>query len=265
MWLWSAYRFAGYLYENNQPVAFQIDSVEIKRLDSLERIYDSIQKPRIYPFNPDYISDYRAYVLGIDAAALKRIRAFRSRGGRFKSKRHFKEISGISDSLYEKLKPYIKITYRNFETNKPSAPNYASSKPPIRKKDINTATAEDLKKVYGIGEVLSKRIVRYRKKIGGFTIKEQLKDIYALSPEAYEALWQHFEIKNPAPVKFTINLNKADMQELQKNPYIDFDLAEKIVEHRSLKGKFKSLEDLKQIEGFPRDKYERIVLYLRLN
>ena len=263
VWVAAAYFFvkkpAGY-----QAIPFAVDSLMIARIDSLERIYDSISRPKIYPFNPHYLSDYRAYILGIDTVALQRIRNFIKKGGRFKSKLHFKQISGISDSLFEVLKPYIKIN-RYERRNKNVDKNGSKANRFTVKKDINTATAEDLKKVYGIGEVLSKRIVKYRKKLGGFTIKEQLKDIYALSPEAYENLWKAFEIKTPKKIERRIDLNRADMQQLQENPYIDFDLAEKIVEYRSLKGKFKDFEELKKIEGFPLEKYERIILYLRLN
>ncbi len=255
-----------YLYDlKRKPVqsVFEIDKKEQMRLDSLAKIYDSLQSPAIYPFNPNYLSDYRAYIMGIDTVALKKIRLFRKQGKFFKSKEHFKEISGIDDSLFNKLEPYIRITYHTF-------PNYKKNKRDknykfIEKKDINRATAEDLKKIYGIGEILSGRIIKYRNKLGGFTIKEQLRDVYALSEEAYENLWKYFEIKTPKRITDKIDLNSADMQELQKNPYIDFDLAEKIVEYRSLHGKFKDLEDLKKIKGFPSEKYERIILYLQIN
>jgi competence ComEA-like helix-hairpin-helix protein len=265
VWLTAAYFVLKKIKQTGKPLPFSVDSVTVARLDSLERIYDSLSRPKIYPFNPGYLSDYRAYILGIDTVALYRIRNYIKKGGRFKSKRHFKQISGISDSLFEVLKPYIKINYYEKRNSNNTYKINSKSNDFIVKKDINTATAEDLKKIYGIGEVLSNRIVKYREKIGGFTIREQLKDVYALSPEAYENLWKAFEIKTPKKIELQIDLNRADMQELQKNPYIDFDLAEKIVEYRSLRGKFKDFEELKKIEGFPLEKYERIILYLRLN
>ena len=254
-----------YLYDlKNKSYAsvFEIDKEVQAHLDSLAKMYDSLQSPRLYPFNPNYLSDYRAYVMGIDTLALKKIRLFRKQGKYFKSKEHFKEISGIDDSLFNKLEPYIRITYHEFP--KPKETRAYNNFKPVVKKDINQATAEDLKKVYGIGEVLSARIIKYRNKLGGFTIEEQLQDVYGLSREAYENLWKYFEIQTPNKITDKIDLNSADMQVLQKNPYIDFDLAEKIVEYRSLHGKFKKLEDLKKIEDFPIEKYERIILYLQI-
>ena len=47
-------------------------------------------------------------------------------------------------------------------------------------KDINTATAEELIEIRGIGAVLSKRIVKYRASIKGFDLMEQLNQVYGL-------------------------------------------------------------------------------------
>ena len=243
----------------NFPV-FEADSTWMRRLDSATKAAVEAQKPKIYPFNPNYLSGYKAYVLGIDTVQLERIRAFRAQGKYFESAGEFRRVAGLSDSLYAALKPYIRIP----QFKKYSRKNFGYKKDvPLVKKDINTATAEDLKAVYGIGDKLSARIVRYRKKLGGFSIREQLKDIYALSPEAYQNLWERFEIRTPKNITGKIDVNTADIQSLQRNPYIGFDLAEQIVEYRTLHGKFKSLEDLKKVPGFPVDKYKRIALYLQ--
>ncbi len=244
-----------------KPSFVRSGSPVARQIDSLRRA--AVHRDTIYPFNPNYLSDYKAYMLGIDTLALKRIREFRAKGNYFRSKAEFRSVSGISDSLYRILAPYIKIpSYNNFNRR-----HYSFTKKNNRvilKKDINTASAEDLQKVYGIGKILSNRIVRYRKKLGGFSIKEQLKDIYALSPEAYAELWKYFDIETPKKVR-KIPLNKADMMQLRENPYIDEDLAEKIYEYRSLHGDFKKLTDLKKVPGFPVEKFQRIVLYLTLN
>ncbi len=242
---------------------FSVDSLAIARLDSAITKAGEENKPEIYPFNPNYLSDYKAYILGIDTVQLKRIRAFRAQGKFFSNAEEFRRVAGLPDSLYRKLKAYIRIP--QFKKSKRKDFSYTKNPTPVVKQDINTATAEDLKAVYGIGDKLSERIVRYRKKLGGFSIREQLKDIYALSPEAYENLWQRFEIRTPKIISNKIKLNEADIQLLRRNPYIDFDLAERIVEYRALHGPFKRLEDLKKVAGFPVEKYKRIALYLQLD
>ena len=54
--------------------------------------------------------------------------------------------------------------------------------------DINTANAEDLQKIHGIGQVLSQRIIRYRERLQGFALETQLAEVYGLSPEVVARL-----------------------------------------------------------------------------
>lgn len=64
--------------------------------------------------------------------------------------------------------------------------------------ELNTADTTTLKQLRGIGSKLSLRIVKYRKKIGGFTHKEQLKNIYGLSEETYQNILPHVWVDTTA-------------------------------------------------------------------
>ncbi|MDD3806872.1 MAG: helix-hairpin-helix domain-containing protein [Candidatus Marinimicrobia bacterium] len=45
------------------------------------------------------------------------------------------------------------------------------------------------------------------------------------------------------------NVNRADIHELEKIPYVSFDLAKNIVNYRDLKGPFVKKEDLLNVKG----------------
>jgi DNA uptake protein ComE-like DNA-binding protein len=45
-------------------------------------------------------------------------------------------------------------------------------------KDINSATQEDLMKVYGIGQVLSERILKMKEAVGGIVSMDQMHDVW---------------------------------------------------------------------------------------
>ncbi len=64
--------------------------------------------------------------------------------------------------------------------------------------ELNTADTTTLKQLRGIGSILSLRIIKYRKKIGGFTHKEQLKNIYGLSEETYQNILPHVWVDTTA-------------------------------------------------------------------
>ncbi len=56
---------------------------------------------------------------------------------------------------------------------------------------VNSADTTELKRLRGIGSVLSARIVKYRDKIGGFKSLEQIQKIYGLSEETYRSILPH--------------------------------------------------------------------------
>ena len=53
-----------------------------------------------------------------------------------------------------------------------------------------------------------------------------------------------------------------NFKDLLKNPYIDYSLCKKIFEYRDEVAELQNISELKNISGFPLDKYDRIVLYL---
>ena len=57
--------------------------------------------------------------------------------------------------------------------------------------NINTATAEQLTALPGIGEVLAGRIVSYREQYGLFLSTEELLDVTGISEKKYEAIKEY--------------------------------------------------------------------------
>lgn len=55
-----------------------------------------------------------------------------------------------------------------------------------------------------------------------------------------------------------ININKASLEELQKINGVGPSLAQKIIQYRSANGKFKNVEDLKNVSGIGEKKFEGI-------
>ncbi len=64
------------------------------------------------------------------------------------------------------------------------------------------------------------------------------------------------------PIVKKVNINTIEFKELLKNPYIDYELCKKIFNYRDEVAELQNISELKNIKGFPVDKYDRIVLYL---
>lgn len=129
--------------------------------------------------------------------------------------------------------------------------------------DLNAASAADLMQISGIGPKLSARIVKFRDRLGGFLVEEQLYDVYGLEAEVVKRTLERFQVET-VPTVEKIAINTASAQELSKLVYINFDLAREIVAYRNLNGPFSDLDDLSNVTSFPEERFERIKLYLTL-
>ncbi|NRB61229.1 MAG: helix-hairpin-helix domain-containing protein [Winogradskyella sp.] len=239
-----------------------------KEIDSLRSIEIENNKPKIYPFNPNFITDYKGYTLGMSVQEIDRLHDFRASGKWINSAKQFQSITEISDSLYKKISPYFKFPEWVNNANDKSKTRFESnntfSKNEKQKIDINRATAAQLKKVYGVGDKLSERIINYRNKHeGGFVSLVELTEIYGLDIEVIERIKNDFTVSTPRQIN-KFNLNTATRDNLVLIKYIDYEIANNILEERTLRDGFKSLEELTKVEDFPVNKIEIIKLYLHL-
>jgi len=235
---------------------------EQKTMDSLIVEKQRRGATKMYPFNPNYISDHKGYILGLSIEELDRLSAFRKEGKFVNSSEEFQVVTQVSDSLLGILSPYFQFPdwkkHNQFQKKALSKP-----KNRVQVKDLNAASAMDLMSVYGIGETLSNRIIKFRDRLGGFLANEQLYDVYGLKPEVVEETLRAFQVLEVPEVK-KINLNTASAKELSQLIYIRSGLAAQIVAHREKNGLFKTFEELTYVDGFPTEKLDRIALYLSL-
>ena len=228
------------------------------------------EKPKFYTFNPNFISDYKGYKLGMSVPEINRLLAFRKENKYVNSAKEFQEVTKVSDSLLSTISIFFK--FPDWVQNKPDykteKKEYAgfNQKPFAAKEkvivlDINQATQEDLIKLYGIGEALSLRILKQKEILGCFVSMEQMKDIWGLSPEVLTELNAHFKAQIPSTLK-KIKINDASLKELSAFPYFKYALAKQIVTYRSMNGDFNNIEDLAKIKDFPVEKAKIISLYL---
>ncbi|NND16358.1 MAG: helix-hairpin-helix domain-containing protein, partial [Eudoraea sp.] len=133
----------------------------------------------------------------------------------------------------------------------------------VVKADINIATASDLESIYGIGGVLSNRIIKFRNALGGFITVDQLYDVYGLEEEVVKNVVERYKIVDIPEIE-RISINESTVPELASLVYLSWDVAREIVAYRNSIGAYSQWEDLAQVSGFPFDKIERIKLYLTL-
>ena len=256
-------------FDSQQLVDLSLPKITFynKQLDSLKKKSSKKKKFKIYPFNPNYISDYKGYQLGMNVDEIDRLLAYREQKLYVNSSKEFQTITKISDSLLQKISPFFKfpewVQKKNNNKNNQQRyiPNSRINVSEITTVDINKATLKDFTAIEGVDEYLSERIIKYRSKLQGFSFKEQLFEVWGLNEQMANKILSTFSIKNKPIIK-KVNINTASFKEVLSNPYIDYELCIQIFDYKDEVAELQSISEIKNIEGFPIKKYNRIVLYL---
>lgn len=167
------------------------------------------------PFYPDSLSASDWMKLDFSRKQADVIVNFRNSSGGFKKAEDLKKVYVISDEKFEELLPYML---------------FSNQKPRIAVFDLNTASAEQLKEIKGVGEVLSKRIVKYRESIGGFDSYMDLEKVYGLDSDVIQEIKSSTTL-SPKEIA-TVNINDASKNQLLDLPHIDFEIVSLILKER---------------------------------
>jgi DNA uptake protein ComE-like DNA-binding protein len=236
-------------------------------LDSVLASQQEAQK-LIKPFNPNFISDYKGYVLGMSPAEIDRLHRFRETGRFLKSEEEFLEVTQVPESTYARISPFFKFpqwkrTTKATSTEKRKSKSGDTIFEPLVKSDLNSVKRVELMKIKGVGKVLSGRIVKFRTALGGFLSDEQLQDVYGLELEVIQRISKKYTVLSPPEIK-PIDLGHTTADELAQLVYISRGQAYRIIRLRDSLGELKSVDEIEKILDIPTERFNRIKLYLTL-
>ena len=197
----------------------------------------------LHAFNPNQLKEDDWIAMGLPAKTARTIERYISKGGRFRQPNDLRKIWGIRESDVERFLPYIRLEKpASFYplTQSYSKPSFENA--PI---DMNGADSATWASLPGIGKVLSKRIVHYRQRLGGFRSVEDLRQVYGLTDSVYRKLIPYLRLSVAETSK--PNLNTLSAQRLSQIVGIDQEIAQAIVIYRQQNGPFQNLNGLRQL------------------
>jgi DNA uptake protein ComE-like DNA-binding protein len=246
---------------NNRNVNSEWLSMQ-SEIDSLNQSVTQ-KKYEILPFNPNFISDYKGYLIGMSTQEIDRLHSYRKLNKFVNSAKEFQIVTKISDSLLKIIAPKFKFPdwVKSKGKMQKNNPHQFYEKEAIVRKDINLATKEEIMEVYGIGDKISDIILQEKSKFGVFASIDQLEYVWGVSPEAFIDIKKRFYVSSNVSLN-KIDINNISTKELAKFPYFGYNVAKKIIVYRSMNGDFKNIEDLSRINDFPIEKIGLIALYL---
>ncbi|AKI98168.1 hypothetical protein IX53_00175 [Kosmotoga pacifica] len=192
----------------------------------------------------------------IGSTKAKSIVAYRETHGGFTSLEDLLNVKGIGPATLEKIKEFISV----------NQPKQEQTQDTINKLDLNKASLEELIALPGIGDSKAKSIIEYRENRGGFDSIEQLKEVKGIGEKIFAGLKDFITVKTRSGKMRTpatsgpekLNVNLADIEELQKLPGIGPVLAERIVSYREERGPFKDPLELRNVKGIGDKTLEKI-------
>ncbi len=251
----------------------------VAQLDSNQAVSSYAQPEKtivLHSFNPNTVDSATLTHLGLSPWIARRVLRYRAKGGEFRVKSDFKKMYGLPKATYERLYDYIQLPEKKrrpspsaknepLRTDKPGASYAKRTKITERRDplDINAADTSSLKRLPGIGRTLSARIVKYRQLLGGFHRLDQLQEVYHMSERGAASLRTEAYIAEGNQVR-RLNINRLDAKTLAQHPYISWEVARAVVNHRRDYGNFQTLENLREVYLIDEELFAKLLPYLEI-
>ncbi len=246
-----------------------------RRVPTNQRPYElSERRVETFAFDPNTADSTTLLRLGLTPAMLRGIYKFRGMGYTYSEPEDFSRVPGMTNEMWDRLGPYIHIDPRFQKVRRQSrataesavsassAAEYGAS-PRFTTKlrrgetvELNSSDTATLKRIPGIGPYYARKIVGYRRQLGGFASLSQLAEIEGLP----EGVTDYLTLDEAAVRR--IDVNHATKRALLVHPYIGVYRAQPIWEYRHNHGSLKSLDDLRKLQGFTDEDIERLAPYL---
>lgn len=111
--------------------------------------------------------------------------------------------------------------------------------------EINAADTSPYIALPGIGSKLSKRIIAFRERLGGFCSIDQIAGTYFLPDSTFQKIKPYLIVDSKA-IKM-IHINSASVDEMKSHPYIKYNITNAIFQYPNQHGNFNSVEEVKKI------------------
>lgn len=249
-------------------------------------------EPDSFLFDPNEADSTQLLRLGLAPFQVRSIYRYRAKGGRFSTKDDFRRVYRLTNEQWEHLSPLIRIAskYQLVPVVESADPRLSSpprakalgdsvsdslsvgsdssasavAKPAYPKKlsgdetiDINQADSAMLCRVPGIGPYFSRKVLQYRRRLGGYASTDQLLEIEDFPADALA--W--VEVTDTSVLE-KLQINSLSTRKLMKHPYMGYYRASEIADYRRVHGPIRSMEVLKSLPHFSEADILRLSPYI---
>ena len=218
----------------------------------------------LFTFDPNTVTYDELLLLGFDKRTAVGIVKYRTAGKVFGIAEEFALCYGVSDSMFMRLRPYIKIG--NKFATKPAkrytdslyrnrSPRFSPR--PFEKFRIDTVGVEYLRLI-GFSTRQAEALIAYRNRGGGIFSMNELRDCYAVSEEMADSLSHFVILSERNPYDGLVEINEADSATLRKVRGIGAKTVVAVMQYRKLLGGFVRKEQISELKCVTEDNFLRI-------
>lgn len=221
----------------------------------------------MHRFDPNTADFRELRQLGLTKYEAISVLKYRATGRFFRIPEDMTLCYGVSDSLYAKLEPWIRIgrkyaiTPYDFREGR-----ILPDKLPPSAFRIDTVSVRYLRAIGAMSKRQAEAFIRWRD-LSGIYDMEELRACYVVSDSVASALEPYiiFPVRKLTPAEDPISLNRADSSDLVRINGIGPRTARAILDYRERLGGFVKVEQLTEIPGITEHNFEKILKQIVCN
>lgn len=220
----------------------------------------------LFAFDPNTVTYEQLRSMGFARATAVGIVKYRAAGKTFAIPEDFALCYGVTDSMFARLRPYIKIgrqfVIKPLPTHRDTAFRHAvrtdrATLHPFEPFSLDTVGYAYLRRI-GFTAKRAKAFLKYRDIYGTIHDADELRDCYTISEQMADSLVRYVVFPAPDPHEGLVEINSADSATLRTVAGIGARTVVAIMEYRRLLGGFYSVAQIAELKCVTRENFERI-------
>ena len=226
---------------------------------------EAVSRDSLFVFDPNTVTYEELRAMGFDKNTAVGIVKYRAMGKVFAIREDFALCYGVNDSIYDRLKPYIRIGEEYAAKPRPKTRDTVSAGDekrrfaprPFEKFRIDTVGRQYLRLI-GFSTRQARALLKYRD-MGGIRDMDELRDCYAVSSEMADSLERYVIFPEPDPHEGLVEINSADSATLRSVRGIGPKTVVAMLEYRKLLGGFHSTKQIAELKCVTKENFDLIV------
>lgn len=246
--------------QGRQPAPLEVELTWLTVASAAQQASEvqSVATParELFPFDPNHLPIETWQALGLTRRQAESIHKFEAAGGSFAKAEDVARLYVVSDALFASWEPFLRFPSEQLASVVPPR----TEEPPVQRRaetdredqadpaltvlDLNIADTAALAALPGIGNYTARRLLWFRRDLGGFRSLQQVHEVPGIRPENLERALPYLSVITRLRPR---DLNAVEERAFGHHPYVSWNQARAVVAYRNQHGPFASWAEVLQV------------------